>query len=1529
MLPDFQSIPYEIRLHLRKLTMAEDMLLSPVLPIMSVYRIRSGQTLHRGYIANFRQDNVPFLKEIPRLPSTLPLIIVKRQGEDNQTRQCRVNRARVQAVAQFLISSNPFFVSNNIKINADNLSQLPEDGILQGLAEIILTDAEAEAIDQGPTVVVEANDDDEPACVFVEEYDVGGEQAEILRQIVDQQPQDAQLPEPVAFGPNTRNQPPHDAPEDAQGLPEPVAIGPNAQNQPPQDAPEGLVADWPDIQEHQRHVTRGPPLENWPETPDAPGPPVANWPDVDTAPINEFRENQLASLAFVKLFPLGKADPTNKDRRLDVKENDATIHLLRYAEYDPLTYGADEDPSNGTLYYPFAEHERFQYWMNDRIRRHRSLSQTTVYLKKNPQDAALSIDDLRTMLRDGSWRALMSRLFAYSANITGSDGYWHQRRQELEAIFQQKGPGTLFFTFSYADNHWEDLHRLMPGGLKEPRLRYRQVGKNPHLVDWYFSTRLEEFIRCYFRDTLDMEWIWHRYEWQSRTAIHAHGVVKLKNDPGIADLVVRVYRAKVSREKLESGEDDISHEESDKLRKDIEYGDEAEGVVLKYVESLLTAMNPRDIQTVHAVNEVPDPHPCSKNISESIGDDEAMDIDYEDLCNCCQRHVCRPNGYCKPKRPRRRANSADGEAATCRFGYPQPLSEVCKIEFETVGETGVRAKLVLKRNDENVNVHNRVMLQHWRANVDMQIILDYHAALSYMVKYASKPEKSGRQLDAILRNAVNSSNDGQSSAASALRSVMIRTVDRRDIGAGETSRLLSKGNHCQSTFKYVRQSLEIGTLAFQVNGTREDVSEVKNLLYYFARRRELQQHEDYHHLREWLDQPNLIEFCRNFAISRGKLARRQGADQTIVICFPNFHGTKGTDNYKKFCKYALIKYSDWDLGDIDALQNEDDADVRWEVFEETASADLLKYCQGDLELRRKLRDVLEEVSQLGTHDNEEEYMFHDEWMDMSRLRPQEEQEATLNLVPNWEFDWKNLRMLFYTVENLDSGPGFVEDAKRQGAINEGNAGLPPVDRNELNALQGVWYDLTIDAIERGKQLLLIVVGKAGTGKSHTIAAISNSMEASQLIRAAFTAKAAFLIKGTTIHSAFSIPVEMGSRIFKPLTNEALKKFQEKMKGVKLIIIDEFSMLSQDLLAKIDKRLREATGKSHLLFGGISVILVGDHSQLLPVGGVPLYGSSERDYCRHGEMLYKDGFKDVVRLDEMVRQIREGDGGLQDQFVDLLDNLHDNAECTIEQWQLLMSRTRQRIGEEVFKRYFADAVRLFAENADVNAYNAERLKELKQPIILFRAECSSFTAKRMEADKFRGLELDLFLCIGASITLTTNLWIDAGLVNGAKGKVVDIVYGADQDPKKDLPSFVVIDFESYSGVPFFRDDVAKKSYVPLSASTFFSDDHRHSRRQFPFRLAYAMTIHKSQGQTLDKAVIDLGKSERSLGLTFVALSRVRHIKDLVIAPCSYERLDGIKKSKVLASRLAEDKRLEQLALNTLARVRGGEGAQAMQ
>lgn len=131
------QIPPHIRVALRSLTMVEEMLCSPILPIMSVFRLPNGTNLHRGHVANFPQDTLQLIRELPRLPQNLPFAVVRREGENNNSHECRVNRERVASVLDFLMEHHPGFRQQGIVINEENLRQLPQNGIPPDLREIV------------------------------------------------------------------------------------------------------------------------------------------------------------------------------------------------------------------------------------------------------------------------------------------------------------------------------------------------------------------------------------------------------------------------------------------------------------------------------------------------------------------------------------------------------------------------------------------------------------------------------------------------------------------------------------------------------------------------------------------------------------------------------------------------------------------------------------------------------------------------------------------------------------------------------------------------------------------------------------------------------------------------------------------------------------------------------------------------------------------------------------------------------------------------------------------------------------------------------------------------------------------------------------------------------------------------------------------------------------------------------------------------------------------------------------------------
>ena len=364
--------------------------------------------------------------------------------------------------------------------------------------------------------------------------------------------------------------------------------------------------------------------------------------------------------------------------------------------------------------------------------------------------------------------------------------------------------------------------------------------------------------------------------------------------------------------------------------------------------------------------------------------------------------------------------------------------------------------------------------------------------------------------------------------------------------------------------------------------------------------------------------------------------------------------------------------------------------------------------------------------------------------------------------------------------------------------------------------------------------------------------------------AAPTGKAAYNVQGVTLHSLLKLPV--GPRGHKDLKGQSLKQLQQQFEKIQCIVIDEFSMLGQAMFGWVDNRLRQATAKTDELLGGISVILTGDLAQLPPVGDKSLYHTSPTSQIgQQGQFVYHL-FNKVVLLTENNRVT--GNDVNQTRFLELQHCLR-TGDSTEDDWKLLMTRQQSAVDN---LKDFDDSIRLFFNNDSVAAYNNSKLESLNQPVACINARHSTTYAKQLNSDDMSGLEPQIFLAKGAYVMLTSNLWPSVGLVNGACGEIIHIIYSSDSSPP-DLPIAVIVKFEDYMG-PSISSACSAVPIIPITASLDLNAVV-HERQQVPLRLSWAMTIHKSQGLTLEKAWIELGKTEKISGLSYVALSRVRN------------------------------------------------------
>jgi ATP-dependent DNA helicase PIF1 len=295
-------------------------------------------------------------------------------------------------------------------------------------------------------------------------------------------------------------------------------------------------------------------------------------------------------------------------------------------------------------------------------------------------------------------------------------------------------------------------------------------------------------------------------------------------------------------------------------------------------------------------------------------------------------------------------------------------------------------------------------------------------------------------------------------------------------------------------------------------------------------------------------------------------------------------------------------------------------------------------------------------------------------------------------------------------------------------------------------------------------------------------------------------------------------------------------------------------------------------------------------------------------AQSGYNAYKQ-FQIVVELEEVMRQETSNDPD-QIHFKELLPRFR-NGDATLDDYNLLI----KRVPTDLNKDEFMDAFRIFPENIPCNKYNIEKISILKRPITALHANNFPPYAKRIDEDHFNGLPNLIYLCVDAKIMITSNLWKKVGITNGATGTVKAILYNRIRESNS-LPHSIVIHFDIYTGPQFFNDP-DRKNWIPINPLTFFDFQTKTTRQQMPIKLGYAITVHKSQGQTLDKGVIDLTDIERNLGSSYVQLTRFKNISSFLIMPFSFSRITKqIKNSKALKPRMEEEKRLKHLANQTL-------------
>ena len=464
-----------------------------------------------------------------------------------------------------------------------------------------------------------------------------------------------------------------------------------------------------------------------------------------------------------------------------------------------------------------------------------------------------------------------------------------------------------------------------------------------------------------------------------------------------------------------------------------------------------------------------------------------------------------------------------------------------------------------------------------------------------------------------------------------------------------------------------------------------------------------------------------------WSVSKDKEIQRR-KKKVVVRTFPNYSSNPKSQYYPQFCKYQLIKYKPW-KDTIDELwEGNDPSDetycVKWKEFLNSPSGqELVPNWQRHLINANNLEFQYADEDDDNDDENEDENLLREEWMNVADLSIRPE---NISSNENEQY-WGEVRSS-YSDEKINEMPVWIEEMKRTYEIERPNYSTFDIDR--LNTEQRKAYDIVNDHYNNQSQdkaqLLMIRTGIAGSGKSYTITCIKRLL-GDKCFLSAFFGIAAFNINGKTLSWALQLPIR--NKRNHELKGNALQKLQNDMEGVEYIVIDEFSTVGQRMLGWIDSRCRQATGKKELLFGGISIILVGDIAQLPPVMDNVLYHSYPKNEMAIAGYVAYCCFRTIVRLKTNMRS--NGEDDIQKRFRKALLNLR-NGNSTEEDWKLFLSRK-----PEQYNLNCMDLTKLVFSNQSAGEHNMNLLDSLGVPIAEIKSQNSSKAASKLSSEEFGG------------------------------------------------------------------------------------------------------------------------------------------------------------------------------------------------
>ena len=1112
--------------------------------------------------------------------------------------------------------------------------------------------------------------------------------------------------------------------------------------------------------------------------------------------------------------------------------------------------------------------------------------------------------------------------YSFMNTIKGIPAYWKRFLFEVLAMVKQLGLPTFFMTLSCADLRWNELVSIISklNGLNltdddidgmDYFQRCEVLNSNPILLSRHFQYRVEVFFTEIIINGPLGKVKYHaiRVEFQFRGSPHIHSFLWVIDAPILTKETKNEYLNYIDHIiKVELPDKDSDPELYEMVRT---YQIHSHSKSCRKYKNIDCRYSFGRFFTTKTIIAEPLPNDMTEN------EKSAVLIRRNRLLSKVQNYV---DMYLDP----RKVNILDPDKPN--FERPKNIPDILK-ELEISENDYYNAlsistdsdfQIHFKRQTNSCFVNNYFSegLMAWKANIDIQPVINHYKAVAYMCAYFSKSEDESSEA---MTQAAKEASDNNLNAFERMKSISKAYSTKRECSVQEAVYHIMPELWLRKTFPGVifansnlpEDRYRICHNEDEIKVMPEDSTDIfkRNMLDRYVDRPNLTYMGGKYSV---LDKFCYAEFLAHYYLPSRQVCDEENDNQPEVLDESTLESNHHLCDYpqttplmssmeKLKCRQVklVLRYH---VPNRHKNPEKYAHHVLFMFYPFRVESELCRTTSGTY-----MEKLLDSVVQAVINENKLKFEpfadlvdtallnFHSDTLNPDSFAQQENDEVEDILeLQEEEYEEDDVSFEHTADVPINSEKSVVSDTEVNSKIRSLNQ-----KQREIFEVVNKWardYTKNRSSIVHNEvsPLHLFVTGSGGCGKSHLIKTIyysltkalcSKESEKPKVLLLAPTGVAAINIEGITIHSGLGIPIGHHGKSVPKLSDKMRSKLRNKLSELGVITIDEISMVSNLLLLYIHQRLVEVFGCSQdKAFAGISVIVFGDFYQLPQIQQRTIY-AEYKDAWLNLSPLWQ--LFEMAELHEIIRQ--RGDSVL----IDLLNKIRlGNVDGDDD--KLLKSKFVMKEDQN----YPHQAIHIWAENAPVNQHNSVMLSNVNNQLfclnaidILPKNVPMSVITKTLNRSQMEtgGLARLLELKVDARVMLTSNIDVGDKLSNGQIGTVFHIYVDRSKRVSK---IYVKFDDESAGLKLRSRDNFARlHNCVPvervetkIKIRTTKSSSPEIKRTQFPLMLAWACTVDKVQGKQFKECVIsfDLLKQRRwNNGQMYVALSRVISLKGLYL------------------------------------------------